>query len=176
MSNINWREVFFGKKVEPVKLAPPAVVTPSVRHLGWNDYERVLMALCVWRESRGEGLEAWKWVAWSIRNRLENRCWYNRSGMLSEVICLPQQYSSMTAKGDGQLSTYPIPRRNQGTYAPDPTFLEILSVCEVALDSPLSADPTSGATHFHDLSVNPSWAKADKLTGQQGRLRFYREV
>ena len=174
---INWREIILGKKVEPVVLKTP-IISQTVHRLNWGDYERVLMAVCVWRESRGEGSEAWRWVAWSVRNRLEHKgVWYNRSGFLSEVISLPQQYSSMTVKGDAQLTFFPVPKRLGGAYAADPVFLEILAICEDSLDQPLENDPSHGSTHFYDTSITaPSWARPDKFTGQVGHIRFYREA
>lgn len=63
-----------------------------------------MMALCLWREARGEGRPGQVAVGCVVRNRTLR----NHSTFYEEVV-KPWQFSSITAKGDPQLSLYPLP-------------------------------------------------------------------
>src|ERR1039458_1087104 len=66
----------------------------------------IFLALCVWRESRGESAEAQLAVAYSILQRVAKGGWWG-DDVLS-VVGHPWQYSSMTAPADPNLVKYPI--------------------------------------------------------------------
>lgn len=67
-----------------------------------NSWYVALLALCMWREARGEGLEGMTAVGLVIQNRVRrwNQSW-------SSVIVGKNQFSSMTVPGDSQLVVWP---------------------------------------------------------------------
>jgi spore germination cell wall hydrolase CwlJ-like protein len=68
----------------------------SVEH---RDY--FMLALCLWREARGEGPDGMTAVGCVVRNRVVR----NVSSYYEEVV-KPLQFSSITAPGDHQLCLY----------------------------------------------------------------------
>ena len=163
-------------QTQPQPYTPTSSFTSQETGL-WKVYELILMALCVWREARGEPRLGKVWVAWVIKNRKIVKGWWNRSGMLSEVLLKPQQFSSLTDKNDKQLTVFPYPvKHGEEEYAPDKEFSEILVICEEVLRTPIAEDPTRRSDHYYSASMidPPSWADEDKLTGIVGRHKFYR--
>jgi spore germination cell wall hydrolase CwlJ-like protein len=68
-----------------------------------NSYEEMLLAICMWREARGEGTNGMLAVGCVIRNRAE--AWHQP---IRDVIVGHDQFSSMTVKGDANTVLYPI--------------------------------------------------------------------
>jgi len=121
------------------------------------------LALCIWREARGAPLEAQAGVACSILNRVDRPSWWGRS--ITEVLFKRWQYSSITAPGDPQLTTWPGTR--------DPWWAQCLTVARDAIEGRLP-NPVPGADSYYDLSIPPpKWATAETFVKQIGRLRFY---
>lgn len=121
-------------------------------------YPYWLVALCAWREARGETLEAQRGVIWTILNRAKNPSWWG--GDIASVVLMPLQFSSFNP-GDPNATKFPHPL--------DATWNAILGLVTAP-----GADPTNGATHYHDSSVEPEWAKSMLKTAMLGRLTFYR--
>jgi N-acetylmuramoyl-L-alanine amidase len=121
-------------------------------------YDRTLHALAVWRESRGESLEAKRAVAHVILNRVRLPGFPDS---ISRVVLQPAQFSSFS-KSDPNATKWPMPD--------DPAWLE----CCAVVDDP-GDDPTGGAVLFHSpMTRLPKWALPEKRTVQIGAFTFYR--
>ena len=126
-------------------------------------YELILLAICVWREARGESLACQEAVAWSIRNRAMQPSWWGDGYV--QVILQPYQYSSFNSS-DVNATKFP-----QST---DPSWSSCLGAAGAAYNATIP-DPTGGATNYYDISIPaPSWAAEMTFTMQSGTLRFYR--
>ena len=134
-------------------------------------YEFILLALCIWREARGELLETKQCVAWSIRNRVQRPGWWGHGW--AGVILQPWQYSSFN-HNDPNASKLPIPT--------DPSWQDCLTVAEQVYpqESPIP-DNSHGADSYYDMSLDtnpPSWASdgSKVKTVDMGRLHFYKTL
>ena len=133
----------------------------------WQSYEFILLALTVWRESRGETQDARRGVAWSIRNRVLHPGWWGGSWV--GVILKPWQYSSFNA-GDANAAKFPA--------AEDAAWDACLAAATEAYHGD-GEDPTGGAVNYFDRSLDgdePKWATDGSYahTVNLGNLRFYR--
>jgi len=139
------------------------------------DWERYVAALCLWREARGETIEAQEWVVWTMRNRCKPG-WWNPSGTLAGAVLHPYQYSSMTAPGDKQLIVFPMSKQPDGPgWVPDQAWMQCMWVVDQVLMTPEYADPSRGADSYYDDSIGPpDWAMPERSRGKKGRLNFYK--
>jgi spore germination cell wall hydrolase CwlJ-like protein len=138
-------------------------------------YDFILLALCIWREARGEALNTKNAVAWSIRNRVLNPGWWGTGW--SGIILQPFQYSSFN-RSDPNATKLPMQT--------DPSWQDSLIAAQQVYSSdpataPAIADPTNGATSYFDMSLDlnpPSWATDGSFvkTADIGRLHFYRKA
>jgi spore germination cell wall hydrolase CwlJ-like protein len=120
------------------------------------------MALCLWREARGERSDGKAAVGFSIMNRVAHRSWGNT---VMAVIFQRLQYSSLTYSADPQLANWPKDN--------DPSWAECLEIADQVMAN-LIPNPIDGADSYHDTSISPpKWATPDNFVGQIGRLRFY---
>lgn len=121
--------------------------------------ENELLALCVWREARGESFEAQRAVAHVIRNRAADEKRWPDS--IRGVILQPWQFSSFNAK-DPNVSKYP----DESDKSWDS--------CKRAVASTLP-DPTNGANHYFDDSIKaPKWADPRCITAVIDSFSFYK--
>ena len=132
-------------------------------------YELVLLALCLWREARGETVAAKEAVAWCIRNRVTHPTWWGTDWC--SVILKPWQFSSFNAN-DPNAVKWPRPN--------DASWQSCLVIAN-AVYAGEGQDPTHGATHYFDDSLKdnpPKWATDESLepAGKIGRLNFYRRA
>ena len=111
---------------------------PSAR---W--YATVALALCMWREARGEGLEGMRAVAHVVRNRHLGG-W----GSLVQVITAPKQFSSMSLRGDTQTTAWPSDT--------DGSFAAALLMADQMLSGTPGPDPTGGALYYENKAVATS--------------------
>lgn len=130
-------------------------------------YDVVLLALCIWREARGEPIDAKRGVAWVVRNRVEHPSWWGKDW--NSVILKPWQFSSFNST-DANAVKWPSPL--------DTAWQASLEAAREVFAGD-GADPTGGATHYHDDSLDaepPAWARDGSLTPtvRLGRLRFFR--
>lgn len=133
-------------------------------------YEVSLLALCIWRESRGQTILAKLGVAWSIRNRVNHPGWWGTDW--ASVITKRWQFSSMTAPGDVNLVAWPLPV--------DTSWHASLDAAQQAY-SGTGTDPTNGATHYFDQSLDsnpPNWATDGSMvqTVSIDALRFWKRA
>lgn len=125
--------------------------------------ELTFLALCLWREARGEQEAGQLGVAMAIMNRVERPSWWGHS--LLEVLFKKWQFSSLTDPNDRQLTTWPLP-----SY---PSWGRCLEVARRVL-SGNEPNPVPGADSYHDISIKaPKWTATARFVGQLGRLRFY---
>lgn len=131
--------------------------------IDYNLYERVMLALLVWREARGELHQAKVAVCYSVMNRVKSPKWWGTT--LGAVIAKKWQYSSMTAPGDPNLIQYPLPQ--------DLSFQDsLLAVNAVMMDK--EKNPVEGADSYYDVSIPPpKWAKPEQFVKQVGAFRFF---
>lgn len=126
------------------------------------DYQIFIMALCIWREARGEGYEGMRAVAHVIKNRV------TQTKSIYDVVTERWQFSSMTAKNDPQLDLYPGIEETR--------FTEAVSICNLVVDES-DTDLTQGATHyFNPHVVLPEWASKMTKVASIGNHDFYKQV
>ena len=134
-------------------------------------YDQFLLALCLWREARGQSAACMAGIAAVIRNRAEDpkKRWPRT---VSGVILEPRQFSSFNA-GDPNAVKFPNNAYGgSGVY----DWAAWLQACDVAT-VPFTADPTQGATNYESLppdAEKPAWCDPAKLTTTIGPFRFYR--
>jgi N-acetylmuramoyl-L-alanine amidase len=129
-----------------------------------NDYNKVLLALVVWREARGEIEAAKVGVAWTIRNRVMKPGWWGTSWI--SVILKPFQFSSFN-HSDPNATKMP----DEDDHSWDDSLNAAYSVYTLGVN-----DPTGGATHYFDKSLDsnpPSWAAELSHKCDIGNLHFY---
>ena len=132
-------------------------------------YGFTLLALCIWRESRGEPVIAQQGVGWVVKNRVLSPRWWGNS--YASCVLKPFQFSSFNP-GDPNAVKWPTPG--------DSVWMECLTVAAGIISNTLD-DPTDGATSYFDQSLDndpPSWATdgSNTHTVNLGALRFYRLV
>ncbi len=131
--------------------------------MNWADYYKISLALCMWREARGEGHDGMRAVGHVIRNRVVAD---KIPDDWDQVIFRKWQFSSMTATGDSQLTAWP----KHG----DPEFDDALDISEHVYRGD-DFDLTQGATHyFADTIPMPQWAKNMTETVKLGHHTFYK--
>lgn len=125
-------------------------------------YELALLALCIWREARGETSPAKIAVGWSIRNRVSaNKAIEWGIGWVG-VILHPKQYSSFN-QGDPNSTKFGLPA--------DVSWQNSLT-CANAVYLAQISDPTNGATHYYSGDKVPDWAPTMRVTLDIGNFHF----
>ena len=129
----------------------------------------VLMALTIWREARGESFDARTGVAFVIRNRVQKPCWWGKTWL--QVCFRRWQFSGVTATGDPNLIKWP----REDNIADWKSWEDCYLIADKVYRGNLS-DPTCGATHYHDTSIDlpAAWGGNMQATTSIGRLRFYK--
>lgn len=129
----------------------------------WENFARILLALVLWREDRGDGPQGMEAVGHVILNRLADGRW----GDLFDIIEKKWQFSSMTATADPELGLWP--RRG------DVRFTQAMQIADGLLNGSYPDDTTSGATHyFNPTVVLPSWAASMTKTCSIGGHDYYK--
>lgn len=126
-----------------------------------------VLALCLFREMRGESKAGKAAVLAVIRNRtVDSRHRWPKT--TTGVILQPYQFSSFNSN-DPNNRVFP-------DVASPGAWQAWLDCCDV-VTTPLTADPTNGATNYEAMppgTIRPTWADASKLTIEIGNTRFYR--
>jgi len=138
-----------------------------------DQYPNVLLALCLWREARGQSLEVKRAIRWVILNRVAHPSgpFVACRDLVSTILC-PRQFSSFNA-GDPNAAKMPSPK--------NPADWAAWLACCAVVDEPTedasgaSLDTTGGANYYFDTSIQPpAWADPLKLTKQIDTTRFYK--
>jgi N-acetylmuramoyl-L-alanine amidase len=130
--------------------------------------ELSLLALCIFREARGEPMYAKRAVAHVIKNRADKPGWWGRD--VVSVILAPYQFSSFNSRDV-----------NAGVWPEDASlaWTDCLAAASAVLvgDEP---DNTDGATYYFDRSISfpKSWGEEKNFrnTLNVGRLRFWKPI
>ena len=127
-----------------------------------------LLALCCYREARGETIFAKRAVCHVIKNRTLKPGWWGNDW--KSVILKPFQFSSFNSF-DPNINVWPGDN--------EASWTDCLAAASAVMvgDDP---DSTEGATYYHDTSMRwpAAWGnEADYVnTLNVGRLRFYRQL
>lgn len=140
----------------------------------YDDQDIHSMALCVWKEARGEGFAGMQAVAHVIANRV------GTSGFaktLHDVIYGKNQFTSMSVPSDREFNLIPP--------FGDVQFSDCLNLCPQILSGD-DADPTDGAHYYENAAAATSgWfarviagpdglgTEGHQLTARIGRQNFY---
>lgn len=108
----------------------------------WQDYRKILLALTIYREARGEGDEGMRAVGHCINNRA-----FVWKKDLIAVMTDKNQFSSMTFPGDSQLVVWP--------QAGDRKF-DIALDCASKIIDGLDKDNIGGALYYANLKTATS--------------------
>lgn len=125
-----------------------------------------LLALCVYREARGEPIEAKTGVACVVRNRVNHPGWWGKD--YSSVILHHWQFSSFNPN-DPNAQIFPA--STEQAWADSVTTAYGVMSFSVP-------DNTYGSTLYFDKSLDktpPSWAALSTPTVDLGRLHFYKQ-
>lgn len=125
-----------------------------------------LLALCCWREARGESLDAKIAQCWSVKNRVEHPAWWGHDWQ--SVILKPWQFSSFNAND---------PNAEKWPEDEDPAWGECVQAAEAVFLGRVT-DPTNGATHYYDTSIGfpKAWGSESEWenTLDIGHFRFWK--
>lgn len=118
-----------------------------------------MLALCVWREARGESKRGKELVAQTILNRTKDKRW---PSTVVGVVTQRKQFSSFNA-GDPNALLFPT----EG----DKAWKESVEAAEkvIALTAPLTL-----ANHYHTKDVAPKWADSSRIVDREGHHIFYK--
>ena len=128
------------------------------KHQAW---EFSLLALCIWREGRGEPYTGKVAIGCSIRNRVNKPSWWGTG--YDGIILKPYQYSSFNTN-DANSVKFPTPGL---------VWDECMKAADEVYNNNL-ADVTSGATHYYlKTTPEPAWVKGAEFKVEIGSHRFY---
>lgn len=152
---------------------------PTVDNPKWtgdynDDTEQIILARAIWGEARGTPKEGRTAIAWSIKNRVDDK--KNRWGKTyHEVILQRGQYSAFWEKSDKDPNRQALrdPIGTAKNQADIDKWKETYQIAGGVINNGI-LDPTNGANHYYDDSISPpSWATPSKLKIKIGRLYFY---
>jgi spore germination cell wall hydrolase CwlJ-like protein len=130
--------------------------------------EMSLMALCCYREARGEPQDGKRGVCHVIQNRAEKPGWWGTD--IKSVILKPYQFSSFLANDPNSI-IWPMDN--------NPAWTQCLSAASSVMFGS-DPDPTDGALYYHDSSITfpKAWGKEEDYvkTLVVGKLSFYRPL
>jgi spore germination cell wall hydrolase CwlJ-like protein len=117
------------------------------------------MALCLWREARGEQEIGMQAVACVIVNRA-NAWAAAMADPIHFVIYAKNQFTSMSVSSDPEYNLQPAPD--------DPQYAFAESICEPTINGAI-ADPTHGALYYAYLKASTSGWFARNISGADGK-------
>lgn len=119
------------------------------------------LALNIFKEARGESIEGQLAVAMVVINRVK----ISKTKDICEIVFEDSQFSWTTTDiSQGMLIKGKKPDRRSEEWT---------RAMQSARDVLGMKDFTKGATHYHNKSVTPSWAKNFKYVGTWGEHLFY---
>ena len=127
-----------------------------------------LLALCCYREARGEPMEGKRGVCHVVRNRTQEPTWWGDDW--KTVILKPYQFSSFN-ENDHNSGVWPLDD--------EPAWKDCLAAAG-AVYKGVDEDLTQGAVFYHDTSIGwpKVWGNVAEYvnTINIGRLKFYRPL
>lgn len=132
-------------------------------------FDQSFLALCLWREARGEGVGGMLAVACVIRNRVLR----DAESYYTEVV-KKWQFSSLTAVGDPELIVYP----SEDPKNPNYQMWNQAQQIAASVIAGQQTDITHGATLYHTVQMGfPHTWDRSKVTqvAQIGNHIFYTE-
>lgn len=125
-------------------------------------------ARTVYGEARGESMAGMVAVAWVIRNRAEKGGWWGDT--LAGVCKHPFQFSTWNPDDPNAqiVKDLPVSFKAYGD--------SVWAVMQAVMETDKRADPTMGAMHYHNSSVNPKWAKGHAPCVIIGNHLFFNTV
>lgn len=130
--------------------------------------DKEIAVATVFMESSNQGPLGRRAVLHSIFNRLHSSVAPRYGRSLADVCLRPEQYSSWNTSD-------PNRRRLALITDDDPVWLDCLAAYGEITKG--ADDPTFGATHYYDLSIQPPyWTERATFTVQIDRLRFFSNV
>lgn len=112
----------------------------------WDEDDIENLALCGWREARGEGAYGWRAVMWVCKNRVGASGFPN---MLHAVIYQKNAYTSMSRPSDPDYYAKPADT--------DTAYEQCLEDAPKILSGVLP-DPTKGASYYcNPDATKPGW-------------------
>lgn len=120
---------------------------------------RFTLALCVWREARGESARGRRLVAQAIENRVIDPRWPDT---YVSVITQPWQFSAFNAN-DPNATKFPSEA--------DPAWAGCVAAADAVIDAP---EPFTNANHYvvDALRPRPKWFSEDKVVSREGAHVF----
>lgn len=119
---------------------------------------RFALALCVWREARGESLLGKLLVAQTIENRVTDPRWPDT---YIGVITQPWQFSAFN-KNDPNVTAYPK--------EDDPKWGDCVAAADFVMSAPTKL---TASNHYHTKAVSPTWKNTSKVVALEGDHVFY---
>ena len=122
-------------------------------------YRLFALALCVWREARGESMRGKRLVAQVIRNRVEDPRWPDD---YVGVITQPKQFSAFNA-GDPNALRFP--------HETDPVWPSCVEAARMVMEADESF---TDANHYvvDALRPRPAWFDEAKVVSREGAHVF----
>lgn len=120
---------------------------------------RFALALCVWREARGETLLGKLLVCQVIENRVTDPRWPDT---YIGVITQPLQFSAFN-KNDPNVTAYPSET--------DRAWPDCVAAADLILAAP---SPITHATHYCVKTLRPAWCDEQKIVAREGNHIFLR--
>ena len=119
---------------------------------------RFTLALCVWREARGESPRGKRLVAQVIENRVQDRRWPET---YVSVITQPWQFSAFN-KTDQNATKFPSET--------DPSWPDCVAAADAVLET---AEPFTDANHYCVSTIFPAWRDDAKIVAVDGHHTFF---
>lgn len=142
-----------------------------------TETDLITLALTVWAEARGEGLDGQRAVAWVIRTRWEHPGWWSRQrgdGIPDDTItavCRDPCQFSCWSPDDPHYPRLFLPATRERL-----DYQLARKVGEDVMNAPPEADITGGADHYCTKAVAryTRWARGHKPIRVIGNHQFYR--
>lgn len=129
-----------------------------------KDFARLyILALCIWREARGESFRGKLLVGFTIKNRVKDPRW---PSTYEGVITQKQQFSAFNPTDPNAVKYPPTGAENM---AEEAAWLECVRAAETVLNS--SSSMTT-ANHYHTKNAAPSWSHKDDIVDIEGNHIF----
>ncbi len=123
------------------------------------------LARTLYGEARAEELEGLVAVAWVVKNRAAQPCWWGNS---IESVCLKAWQFSCWNEDDPNLP------KMQAATLEDSVYRRCFAAAVLVLQGDIP-DPTEGSTHYVNPDiVMPSWTDHMLETVQVGRHQFFK--